>query len=198
MNILCIHHVSVITADTGRALQFYQGVLGLQCDDSRPDLGYPGAWLRVGDGQIHLLELSNPDPAEGRPAHGGRDRHLALLVTDLEALRRALDQAGIRPVTRQAPRHFRHFRIPTDVSFEPDEPNRRTILQLITADRPGLLSVVARVFTQCGVILQNARISTFGVRAEDVFYITDRRRQPLRDKHQFDCLEEQLQRQLDA
>jgi [protein-PII] uridylyltransferase len=107
-------------------------------------------------------------------------------------------QAGIRPVTRQAPRHFRHFRIPTDVSFEPDEPNQRTILQLITADRPGLLSVVARVFTECGVILQNARISTFGVRAEDVFYITDRRRQPLRDKHQFDCLQEQLKRQLDA
>jgi glyoxylase I family protein len=95
MNILRIHHVSVITADTGRALQFYQGVLGLQRDDNRPDLGYPGAWLKVGDEQIHLLELSNPDPAEGRPAHGGRDRHLALLVTDLEALRRALDQAGI-------------------------------------------------------------------------------------------------------
>ena len=107
-------------------------------------------------------------------------------------------RAGIRPVTRQAPRHFRHFRIPTDVSFEPDEPNQRTILQLITADRPGLLSVVARVFTECGVILQNARISTFGVRAEDVFYITDRRNQPLRDKHQFDCLQEQLQHQLDA
>ena len=95
MHILCIHHVSVITADTGRALQFYQGVLGLQCDDSRPDLGYPGAWLTVGNGQIHLLEVPNPDPAEGRPAHGGRDRHLALRVTDLEALRRALDLAGI-------------------------------------------------------------------------------------------------------
>ena len=95
-------------------------------------------------------------------------------------------------------RHFRHFRIPTDVSFEPVEPNERTILQLITADRPGLLSVVARVFTECGVILQNARISTFGVRAEDVFYITDRRNQPLRDRHQFDCLKEQLRRQLDA
>ena len=106
--------------------------------------------------------------------------------------------AGISPVTRQPPRHFRHFRIPTDVSFEPDEPNERTILQLITADRPGLLSVVARVFTECGVILQNARISTFGVRAEDVFYITDRRNQPLRDRHQFDCLKEQLRRQLDA
>ena len=85
----------MITADTARALQFYQGVLGLRCDPSRPDLGYPGAWLEVGGEQIHLLELPNPDPAEGRPAHGGRDRHLALLVTDLGALRRALEQAGI-------------------------------------------------------------------------------------------------------
>jgi hypothetical protein len=24
---------------------------------------------------IHLMELPNPDPLEGRPAHGGRDRH---------------------------------------------------------------------------------------------------------------------------
>lgn len=92
--ITAIHHASFIVADIRRALAFYCGVLGLEQDHSRPDLGYPGAWLQVGDGQIHLLELPNPDPIEGRPAHAGRDRHLAMTVTDLARIKTALDQAG--------------------------------------------------------------------------------------------------------
>jgi glyoxylase I family protein len=90
-----IHHVSVIVADTARALSFYQGILGLELEPSRPPLAFPGAWLKIGDQQIHLLELPNPDPVEGRPEHGGRDRHLAVLVNDLDALLARLDAAGI-------------------------------------------------------------------------------------------------------
>ncbi|MCK5001873.1 MAG: VOC family protein [Gammaproteobacteria bacterium] len=93
--ITAIHHASFIIADTERALAFYCGVLGLEQDHSRPDLGYPGAWLQVGAGQIHLLELPNPDPVEGRPAHGGRDRHLAMTVSDLDQIKTAIEQAGI-------------------------------------------------------------------------------------------------------
>ncbi|MDH3343016.1 MAG: VOC family protein [Gammaproteobacteria bacterium] len=93
--ITAIHHASFIVADTERALEFYCGVLGLVQDHSRPDLGYPGAWLQVGAGQIHLLELPNPDPVDNRPEHGGRDRHLAMTVTDLEIVKTALEQVGI-------------------------------------------------------------------------------------------------------
>lgn len=89
------HHVSLIVADTGRALSFYQGLLGLDIDPDRPALDFPGAWLRVGPHQIHLLELPNPDPVQGRPVHGGRDRHLALTVADLDLLMRRLEDAGI-------------------------------------------------------------------------------------------------------
>ena len=67
----------------------------MEIDDARPDLGYPGAWIRVGRQQIHLMELVNPDPVSGRPAHGGRDRHLALTVSDVDALRHLLDVAGV-------------------------------------------------------------------------------------------------------
>ena len=91
---LSLHHVSRLVSDTERSLSFYCGVLGLEQTD-RPDLGFPGAWLQLGDQQIHLLELENPDPVTGRPAHGGRDRHVALGVPDVTLVRETLDKAGI-------------------------------------------------------------------------------------------------------
>lgn len=114
---LSLHHASVIVADLKRSLAFYCDVLGLRLDSSRPDLGFQGAWLTVGGQQVHLLELTNPrpvneasftmaevpetqkqfsgDPVSGRPAHGGRDRHFALNIRSLDALRQTLDAAGV-------------------------------------------------------------------------------------------------------
>jgi glyoxylase I family protein len=93
--ILELHHASILVADTERALRFFRDLLGLEVIPERPDLGYPGAWLRVGRGQVHLLELPNPDPVEGRPSHGGRDRHLAMTVADLGPLTVCLDAAEV-------------------------------------------------------------------------------------------------------
>lgn len=90
-----IDHCSLIVADTAKALEFYMGILALELDESRPDLGYIGAWLQISNGQIHLLELPNPDPIDNRPEHGGRDRHLALQVSDLDAVIQRLEKAGI-------------------------------------------------------------------------------------------------------
>jgi len=93
--VTAIDHCSLIVANTAKALEFYQGILGMAVDESRPDLGYPGAWLKMANSQIHLLELPNPDPLHNRPAHGGRDRHLALRVADLNTVIQRLQQAGI-------------------------------------------------------------------------------------------------------
>lgn len=95
IGIKCLLHASVIVSDTQQSLRFYRDLLGITVDDTRPDLGYPGAWLNVGEQQIHLLELPNPDPVEGRPLHGGRDRHVALAVEDIETLQQVLTQANI-------------------------------------------------------------------------------------------------------
>jgi len=88
-------HAGVLVTDTATALAFYQGVLGLAVDAARPDLGYPGAWLWIGVQQIHLMELPGAGPRFDQPAHGGRDRHLALAVSDLDTLRARLEQARL-------------------------------------------------------------------------------------------------------
>jgi glyoxylase I family protein len=93
--VTAIDHCSLIVADTDKALEFYEGILGLVVDGSRPDLGYPGAWLQLGNGQIHLLEVPNPDSIENRPKHGGLDHHVALQVSDLDKLVERLEKNGI-------------------------------------------------------------------------------------------------------
>lgn len=89
------HHCSLVVEDTERSLRFYRDVLGMAVSPDRPDLNFPGAWLRVGEHQIHLLQVPNPDPVDGRPTHGGRDRHLAMTLTNLDALIPRLEEADI-------------------------------------------------------------------------------------------------------
>ena len=77
----------------------------------------------------------------------------------------------VRPARRTLPRHLRHFRIAPRIGFD-DAPGGRTLLSLVTNDRPGLLAEVADVLRQQGLRVHDARIATFGERAEDVFQIT--------------------------
>ena len=94
-NIQSILHATVIVANLDKSLEFYCNILGLEMNPDRPDLGYPGAWLNVGQQQLHLMQLPNPDPIAGRPIHGGRDRHIAFVIADLELLRQRLDEAEV-------------------------------------------------------------------------------------------------------
>ena len=98
--ILKLHHASLIVEDLNIALTFYQQALGLEVDNSRPDLGYPGAWLTLpGQQQIHLMELDNPDKNSKRPEHGGRDHHVAFTVSSIEKISKSLGKLKI-PFTK--------------------------------------------------------------------------------------------------
>lgn len=112
------HHASLIVRSTADALAFYVGLLGLEQVEDRPDLGYPGAWLTVGNQQIHLLELPNPDSLDNRPAHGGRDRHLAFQVTDLQALSERLEQHNIHYTLSKSGRKALFCRDPDQNALE--------------------------------------------------------------------------------
>jgi len=94
--IRAIQHATFLSDDLARSRAFYEGVLGLQADPSRPAMAFDGVWYRLHSGQqIHLMSLPNPPTDSQRPVHGGRDRHLALAVGDLAALMARLAGAGI-------------------------------------------------------------------------------------------------------
>ena len=96
-------------------------------------------------------------------------------LAEIEAvLKRTLVGAATTPrVTRRAPRQVRMFTTPIEIEFRTDTDNQRTIMTLIAGDHPGLLSDVAEVFERHGVVVQTAKITTPGERAEDVFFVTD-------------------------
>jgi len=87
MKITALLHATFLTADLERSRIFYGVLLGLAPSSMRPDLGFPGVWYEVGaNQQIHLMQLPDPEARLNRPQHGGRDRHVALAVSNLEEL----------------------------------------------------------------------------------------------------------------
>ncbi|NJD06446.1 MAG: [protein-PII] uridylyltransferase [Methylococcaceae bacterium] len=84
-------------------------------------------------------------------------------------------------VQRREPREIKHFTVQTQVYFHQDPQHRHTVLELLATDRPGLLSKVGQAFQQVGIRLNNAKISTIGSRAEDIFYVTGADDAPLDD-----------------
>ena len=88
-------HASLVIEDLARARIFYEEVLGLIASPDRPEMGFSGVWYDIGACQIHLLCLPSPEAGLARPEHGGRDRHIALAVTDIAQLKARLDNADV-------------------------------------------------------------------------------------------------------
>ncbi|MFW5451582.1 MAG: VOC family protein [Methylophagaceae bacterium] len=92
-----IAHASFLVVNVQISLDFYCGVLGIKQNMGRPNFPFDGAWLDLANSgqQLHLMQLPNPDSKEGRPEHGGKDKHIALVVDDLEALAVKLRKAKV-------------------------------------------------------------------------------------------------------
>lgn len=112
----------------------------------------------------------------------------------LEQIRGALVQALSEPgtsdlqVARPVPRRLRYFPTKTGLNFSEDKRNHRTVMHLVTLDRPGLLAEIGAVFDACDILLQNAKIDTIGARADDIFFITTADGAPITEPDALDRL----------
>lgn len=114
-----ILHASFLTSDLAKSRAFYEDVLGLKLNSNRPSMSYEGVWYDVTPNQqIHLLLLADPEAGLQRPVHGGRDRHVALAVSDFTRLVERLDQAGIAYTLSQSGRRALFCRDPDQNALE--------------------------------------------------------------------------------
>ena len=132
--------------------------------------------------QARLLNTANGevfDILQGLPLDPRRK------LSAIEIEKRLLDVLAkpelstVRAPRRNQPRHLRHFRIPMQISFAPAAAGKRSLLSLVCTDRPGLLSDITQIFRAQGLRVHDARIATFGERAEDIFQLTDAADAPL-------------------
>lgn len=154
---------------------------------------------RLGMSVLQARVLDGPDgtifdtfhvlPAEQRQAP-----EPALLAA---ALARALsgDLTRMLPARRSQPRHLRHFRVAPQLDFTDMAGGTR--IGLVCTDRPGLLADVARVLREQRLRVHDARIATFGARAEDLLLVSDEHNQPLAAERR-DALRDALLAALDG
>lgn len=83
------------------------------------------------------------------------------------------------PVTRRMSPQMASIDVATQIEFLPDAPRQRTLIQISTKDRPGLLADLTDAFARSDIFLRHARISTLGERVEDAFYVVDAQDRPL-------------------
>ena len=92
---ISLHHVSVCVTDLAKAKHFYGEVLALR-ELPRPDLGFPGAWYRVGTSQeLHLIVHPQTKTIRGTRDIDGRDGHFAFRVADYDEARARLRAHGV-------------------------------------------------------------------------------------------------------
>jgi [protein-PII] uridylyltransferase len=120
----------------------------------------------------------------------GKDR-VKEIRTALTQQLSALDKPLKKP-SRVRSSKLKHFPVPTKIFFSHDENNSRTIMEVTTTDRPGVLSSIGMAMEFCGVTLQGAKIATYGERVEDIFFITDENDQIIKDEIKFECLQNSI------
>jgi catechol 2,3-dioxygenase-like lactoylglutathione lyase family enzyme len=99
-----LDHGGLLVSDVARAVRFYTGALGLEEVPRPPTFDTPGAWLQVGEQQLHLI--GETEAGRARALHPAYDRaeiaigygnHLALVVDDLDAALARAAEHGVEP-----------------------------------------------------------------------------------------------------
>ena len=128
MPALRINHVSVHAPDLDASERFYTELFGLQRIPA-PQFDHPVRWLKVGETQLHLFELT----VEAPPAH-----HFALTVDDPEGVyRRAKERGALdRPEVRRLPDGSAQFylRDPAGNLLEVNAPDADSLDRSVVGD----------------------------------------------------------------
>jgi catechol 2,3-dioxygenase-like lactoylglutathione lyase family enzyme len=98
-----LNHVTVRTKDLEGTRDFYVKALGMRVGD-RPDLGFPGYWLYVGQSAVLHLVPESAGIGAGPSEDTGNFDHIAFLANDYDTTCRHLDALGVEFRKNDVPR----------------------------------------------------------------------------------------------
>jgi catechol 2,3-dioxygenase-like lactoylglutathione lyase family enzyme len=129
MPITELNHYMIVSQDLERSKTFYCNVLGMEIAD-RPDFGFPGYWLKVGNEVCVHLASQNADENRDRyllKKHptgtngSGSIDHIAFLAQNPKAMYKRIHRHGVENQFRSLPgaKPFQIFlKDPDDVTVE--------------------------------------------------------------------------------
>ena len=86
-----MNHFTVLAEELEATVRFYVDLLGL-APGHRPDLGFPGAWLYVGDSAVLHIIAGREMPVQ----RAGVLDHMAFSARGLSTVKARLDAEGVR------------------------------------------------------------------------------------------------------
>lgn len=117
-------------------------------------------------------------------AHTGTDDPKQRAKNITQSVRDALQTGWQPPAQRMLPRRMKAFHVPIRVAFQTILSSEKTQMTLICSDRPGLLAHVSELLWRQQINVHDARIATYGERAEDFFTLTNAQGKPLDEPEQ--------------
>lgn len=99
---------------------------------------------------------------------------------------------------RRISRQLKQFKVATRITIDNIEERDLFRLEIVTADRPGLLALISTVFVEFDIELHQARITTLGERADDVFVVSSEDPQAFISDQTIQNLIERMTARIDA
>ncbi|MEI6556930.1 MAG: [protein-PII] uridylyltransferase [Rhodospirillaceae bacterium] len=120
------------------------------------------------------LDIFSVQDAHSGEAFDAADKLARLAVVTEQTLSgqvRLLQELAKRKPT--TPQRTRMFKVPPRVMIDNTAGTNHTVIEVNGKDRTGLLYDVTRTLTDLGLQISSAKISTYGEKAIDVFYVRD-------------------------
>lgn len=121
-----------------------------------------------------VLDVFQVQDGSGRPYGLDEPRRLKTLIAALEKAGRG-ETHDLAPPRPAAPSRRRAvFAVAPVVMIDTQASRTAVVIEVSGADRPGLLAELSRTLTDHDLSIRSAHVASFGERAADSFYVTDR------------------------
>jgi len=143
-----------------------------------------------------VLDVFQVQDGADQPYGQSEPRRLTSLIVALEAAARG--ESPVQPPAMPAPSPRRAvFDVRPVVMIDTAASAYATVIEVSGADRPGLLAELARTLSDHDLSIRSAHVASFGERAVDSFYVTDRKGRKLISDGLLDEVHQALEAVLD-